>query len=330
MVLAEGRVLEHVAELLVPRHRVVNLVDLLLEGLDVARLNRLLRVTDEVVAHRHLHADDRRNHRIELVVDVARRDRRGTGNDERRTRLVDQDRVDFVNDREMMPVLHHLLGLLRHAVVAKVVEAEFAVRAVGDVAVVLRAALLGIHRILNAADGESKVLVEMSHPRRVALGEVVVHRDELHVLASKRIQVERHRRHQRLAFARLHLGNLALMEDNAADELDVERNHVPRERMSANLLGCADQVPARVFQKRKRLGQNLIKRRLDGRHLLILVRVLRHRLRYDLGHARLELGRPLREVLVRQVFGLQLLLKGVDLTNDRPQFLQLAFVLGTK
>ena len=120
------------------------------------------------------------------------------------------------------------------------------------------------------------------------------------------------------------------MEDNAADELDVERNHVPRERMSANLLGCADQVPARVFQQRKRLGQNLIKRRLDGRHLLILVRVLRHRLRYDLGHARLELGRPLREVLVRQVFGLQLLLKGVDLTNDRPQFLQLAFVLGTK
>ena len=192
---AELRVLEHVLELLVPRHRVVDLVDAVLELRDVARLERLLRLLNEVVALRHLHADDRVHERIELHVDVARRDRRGPRDDERRARLVDQDRVDLVDDHEVVAVLHDLLGLLRHAVVAQVVEAELAVRAVGDVAEVLRAALRRVHRVLDAAHREAEVLVEVAHPRRVAQGEVVVDRDELDVLARERVEVERERRH---------------------------------------------------------------------------------------------------------------------------------------
>ena len=72
VMLAEFRVLEHVPELLVARHRVVDLVDLVLECRDVTRIVRLLRLLDEVVAHRGLDAHDRGDERIQLHVDVAR------------------------------------------------------------------------------------------------------------------------------------------------------------------------------------------------------------------------------------------------------------------
>src|SRR3546814_14389809 len=55
-----------------------------------------------------------------------------TGDDQRRARLVDQDRVDFVDDRVMQAALVALFLAQRH-VVAQVVEAEFVVGAVGDV-----------------------------------------------------------------------------------------------------------------------------------------------------------------------------------------------------
>ena len=67
--------------------------------------------------------------------------RRGSGDDERGAGLVDEDRVDLVDDREVVAALHHVLGLPGH-VVAEVVEAELVVRAVGDVGGVLLAALL--------------------------------------------------------------------------------------------------------------------------------------------------------------------------------------------
>ncbi len=54
------------------------------------------------------------------------------GDDERRARLVDQDRIHFVDDRVGEPPLHLLRNLVHH-VVAQVVEAEFVVGAVGDV-----------------------------------------------------------------------------------------------------------------------------------------------------------------------------------------------------
>ena len=54
------------------------------------------------------------------------------GNDQRRARLVDQDRIDFVDDRVVVAALHHLGALVFH-VVAQIVEAEFVVGGVGDV-----------------------------------------------------------------------------------------------------------------------------------------------------------------------------------------------------
>jgi hypothetical protein len=74
-----------------------------------------------------------------------------TADDQRRARFVDQDRVDFVDDRVVQLALHHLIEAPGH-VVAQVVEADFVVRDVGDVAVVRFAPLGGFEVVLNDAD----------------------------------------------------------------------------------------------------------------------------------------------------------------------------------
>ena len=44
----------------------------------------------------------------------------------------------------------------------------------------------------------------------------------MHALGGQRIQVNRQGRHQRLAFAGFHLGDLAFMQHHAADHLHIE------------------------------------------------------------------------------------------------------------
>ena len=64
--------------------------------------------------------------------------------DQRRARLVDQDRVDLVDDGVVQPARHAVGHLVDH-VVAQVVEAELVVRAVGDVGGVGGLLLLALH-----------------------------------------------------------------------------------------------------------------------------------------------------------------------------------------
>src|SRR5581483_1834459 len=63
---------------------------------------------------------------------------------------------------------------------------------------------------------------DLAHPRRVAAGEVIIDRHDMDALAGERVQIDRERRHQRLAFAGLHLGDVALVQHHAADQLHVE------------------------------------------------------------------------------------------------------------
>ena len=195
------------------RDRLVLLVDLVVEVRHV-----LLRLGLEALrlrAHFQL-----RREPGELVVEVG-----GllglAGDDQRGPRLVDEDVVDLVDDREVMALLELLLDRGRE-VVPQVVEAELGVRAVDDVAGVrLDLALVALLR-LDHADGEAQHLVDGAHPLRVAAGQVVVHRDQVDLLAGDRVQRNGERGGERLALARLHLGDVAVVEDHSADQLDVE------------------------------------------------------------------------------------------------------------
>ncbi len=72
------------------------------------------------------------------------------------------------------------------------------------------------------ADVEAQEAVDLAHPLRVASRQVVVHGDDVDAAAGERVQIGGERRDEGLALAGLHLGDLALVQDDAADQLDVE------------------------------------------------------------------------------------------------------------
>ena len=145
----------------------------------------------------------------ELVVGVGRARARAR-DDERRSRLVDEDGVDLVDDGEVVAALH-AGGSPRDHVVAQIIEAELGVRAVGDVGLVGGNLLRGAHAVLDQADLHAEEAIDLAHPLGVAAGEVIVHGDDMDVVARKRVQIARKGGHERLAFARLHLGNLPIV-----------------------------------------------------------------------------------------------------------------------
>jgi hypothetical protein len=152
---------------------------------------------------------------------------RRAGDDQRRARFVDQDRVHLVDDRVGKPALCAIREPERE-IVAQVVEAEFVVGAVGDVAAISRALFFRRLAALDHADRQAEEAVHRTHPVRVALRQVLVHRDHVHALGGQCVQVGRERRDQRLAFAGAHFGDLALVQDHAADQLHVEMAHPER------------------------------------------------------------------------------------------------------
>src|SRR5438477_7972372 len=71
------------------------------------------------------------NNRVRLVVLVGRLFG-WTRDDQRSARFVDQDRIDFINDRVIMAALYTRREIELH-VVAQIVEAELVIGSVGDV-----------------------------------------------------------------------------------------------------------------------------------------------------------------------------------------------------
>jgi hypothetical protein len=202
------------------------LLDLLLPGFRHVGLFLLL--VDRVVAGTLLGLllHQARHELVDLQVQLGVFFRRA-GNDERRARLVDEDRVHFVDDGEGQLALHAVLQAERQ-VVTQVIEAEFVVGAVGDVAGV-GGALFGVLLLVaDHADGEPEEAVDGAHPVCVALRQVLVDGDHVDTLARQRVEISRERRHQRLALTGAHLGDAAVVQRESADQLHVEVAHLQR------------------------------------------------------------------------------------------------------
>ena len=165
--------------------------------------------------------------------------------DERRPRLVDEDVVDLVDDPEAALALDPLVELEDH-VVAQVVEPELVVGAVGDVGRVRLApgdraqveqplvgrrvvGLVHERRVVgDHPDADAQEMEDRAHPLRIAPGEVVVDGHDVDAAARERVEDGRQRRDEGLALAGPHLGDLALVEDRGAHQLDVEMAHAER------------------------------------------------------------------------------------------------------
>ena len=158
------------------------------------------------------------DHRVHLVVEL-RALFALAGDNQGRTGLVDQDGVDFVHDRKSVSPLHEVSAADYH-VVTQVVESQFVVRSVGNVAGIGVPALLGLQVVNDQAYAQAQETVHLAHPFAVTAGQVVVHRHNVDAFAPQRVQVRRHRGYQRLAFTGLHFSDPALVQYDAAQHLD--------------------------------------------------------------------------------------------------------------
>ena len=154
-------------------------------------------------------ANKLRNNRVRLIVLVGRLFG-WTRDDQRSARFVDQDRIDFINDRVIMAALYTRREIELH-VVAQIVEAELVICSVGDVGSVCCLPLEIVHVVLDDADFQTEEAIYLAHPFGVARGEVVVDRNNVDATTRQRVKVSRQRCHQRLAFASAHFGNLTLV-----------------------------------------------------------------------------------------------------------------------
>ena len=104
------------------------------------------------------------------------------------------------------------------------------------------------HQVLDEADRAAEQLVDGLRPLGVALREVVVDGDEMDAAAGEAVQVERLDGDERLALTRLHLRDVALVEDDPAHELDVEEPHADRalEGLAHRRVGLEDQLLERL------------------------------------------------------------------------------------
>ena len=130
-------------------------------------------------------------------------------------------------------------------IVAQIVEAELVVGRVGDVALIGVAALLVGQVGDDHPDAQAEEAVDLPHPFGVALGEIVVDGDDMDALAGQRVEIDRERRDQRLALAGPHLGDLAAVERDAADHLDV-------------VMALAERALGGLADRREGFGQQIV------------------------------------------------------------------------
>ena len=270
--LEDFAVLQHVQQLLVGRQSHPDLHQLEqrlfpLVGGKVRLRERGPRLAHQPRTEQILPVVEVRHRRLQLV-ELVRRHRHRSGDDQRRPRLVDQNAVDLVDDRIVVVALNQLRRLVGHAHVAQVVETELTVGAVGDVAGVLLAPNVGRLLILQTADRDPEIAENRPHPAGVAQCKVVVDRDQLAVPAGQRVQVQRQRRHQGFAFAGGHLRDVAAMKRDSAHQLNVEGNHVPDHLLAAHLNFRSDQPPTGVLDGGERLAHDVVERLAVGQTFL--------------------------------------------------------------
>ena len=126
-----------------------------------------------------------------------------------------------------------------------------------------------IHLRQVDADRQTQEVVQTRHPFGVALCKVIVHRHDVHAAPGQRIQVDRQRRDQRLAFTRAHFADLAVMQHHPADQLDVEVAHFQDAlaRFAADREGLRQELVERLaagdaLAEFTRFGAQLIVRQL--------------------------------------------------------------------
>ena len=115
----------------------------------------------------------------------------------------------------------------RH-IVTQIVKTELVVSTKRDVCLICLATLLRVWSVLvYAVNRQSVEHIKRTHPFRVTLGKVVIHRYHMYAVTCQGIEEHRACSHQCLTLTCRHLGNLTLMQHRATEELYVIMYHLP-------------------------------------------------------------------------------------------------------
>jgi len=140
--------------------------------------------------------------------------------------------------------------------------------------------------------------VDPAHQLGLVLGEVIVDRDHVHAATRQRVEVRGRGRHERLALAGLHLGDVSQVKGGTTGDLHVE---VP----------LPQRAPGRLAHRRERLRKQLVQGLPLGQPSPIPVGLL----------AQLHVGEPGEVVLQRVDLGSEALQPSQDAALAGPQHL---------
>ena len=93
--------------------------------------------------------------------------------------------------------------------------------------------------------GQTEVFIQLAHPLGVTAGKIVVDGYDVNAVARKRVEVRGQGSHKGFTFTCFHFGDSALVEHDAADDLNGEVLH-------------AQHTPACLAADGKRVGQNIV------------------------------------------------------------------------
>jgi len=135
----------------------------------------------------------------------------GSGDDQWRARLIDQDGVHLVHDGIAQLALHLVFHAECH-VVTQVVEPQLVVGGIDDITGIVGALFLRPLPRQHHAHRQTHCLIDRTHPFGVPSGQVLIDGDHMHAMSRQSIQAGCKGGDQRLALTSTHLGNLALMQ----------------------------------------------------------------------------------------------------------------------
>ena len=138
------------------------------------------------------------------------------GDDQRCAGFIDQNGVHLVYDGVVQFALNHVLQLKFH-IVPQVIESKFIVRSVCDVTAVRLLPFTVVEPMHDDPDRKTQEMINLTHPGRIAFGQVIVHRNDIDAFALQRVEINRKSRCQGFPFPGLHFSDLPLMQNDPTD-----------------------------------------------------------------------------------------------------------------
>ena len=145
----------------------------------------------------------------------------GTGDDQRRTCLIDEDGVHLVHDSKVVTALHLVFFIESH-IVTQIVKAELIIGTVGDIAIIRILLLRTVLIVDHKTGGQTEEFVNTAHLLAAQPCQIFVDGNDVYTLTGKRIQIRRQGSHQGFTFTGFHLCHTSLMQKNTTEHLHVK------------------------------------------------------------------------------------------------------------